>query len=55
MIEAGVGSDPFQVEYGGSEKNFVYWLKAGAAFTLPLIVVALITLITIIVIFTQPA
>ncbi len=55
MIEAGVENDPFQIDYGTSEKGFIYWLKAGAAFTLPLVVVAVIILITLIAIFTQPA
>ena len=55
MIEAGMESDPFQMDYGASDKSFVYWLKAGTAFTLPLVAIALIILITIIAIFTQPA
>jgi DNA repair exonuclease SbcCD ATPase subunit len=32
----------FQIDYGHTEKDFLYWLKAGAAFTLPLVLVALL-------------
>lgn len=55
MIEAGVEPDPFAFDSGSGEKPFIYWLKAGLAFTLPLVVVGLIILITLLAIFTQPA
>ncbi len=52
------GEDPaaasagYQLDYGHGEKDFLYWLKAGAAFTLPLVVVGLIF---IFIIFTYLA
>ena len=55
MIEAGMESDPFALDDGGGEKSFVYWMKAGLAFTLPLLVLGLIILVTLLAIFTQPA
>lgn len=49
------GGEGMSYEYeGGAEKNFVYWLKSGAAFTLPLIL-ALVVLFVALVTFFTPA
>jgi hypothetical protein len=38
----------YQLDYGAeSSKDFVYWLKAGFAFTLPLVAVGLILILVI--------
>jgi DNA repair exonuclease SbcCD ATPase subunit len=57
------GGDPvassagFQLDYGGGgdPKDFTYWLKAGFAFTLPLIGIAIILIVVIVAVFTRPA
>ena len=37
-----------QIDYAsGSDRDFIYWLKAGAAFTLPLTIIGLILLLVI--------
>ena len=55
MIEAGIEPDPFALDDGGGEKSFFYWMKAGLAFTLPLVILGILTLIILLAIFTQPA
>lgn len=56
------GSDPlaatagFQMDYAGSDqKDFTYWLKAGFAFTLPLIGLGVILIVVLVAVFTRPA
>ena len=56
------GGDPvaatagFNLDYAGPEqKDFTYWLKAGFAFTLPLIGIAIILIVVIVAVFTRPA
>lgn len=57
------GGDPvaatagFQLEYGGAEqKDFSYWLKAGFAFTLPVLGLGVILIVVLIALFiNQPA
>lgn len=52
-VAAGAG---FQMDYAGADqKDFTYWLKAGFAFTLPLIGVAIILIVVIVAVFTRPA
>ncbi len=49
----GSGSDGFAYEYDAAgEKNFLYWLKNGAAFTLPLMLVLVVLFIILIAFFT---
>ena len=44
-VAAGMG---YQVDYGGvQEKDFMYWLKAGFAFTLPLLALGVILLVVV--------
>jgi hypothetical protein len=39
----------YQVDYGaGAEKDFMYWLKAGFAFTLPLLALGIIFVVVVI-------
>jgi DNA gyrase/topoisomerase IV subunit A len=57
------GGDPvaasagFQLDYsgGGEQKDFTYWLKAGFAFTLPLIGLGIILIVVLVAVFTRPA
>lgn len=56
------GGDPvaatsgFQMEYGvGDQKDFTYWLKAGFAFTLPLLGLGVILIVVLVAVFTRPA
>ncbi len=37
----------YQMEYGSTERDFLYWLKAGTAFTLPLTIIGIILLVII--------
>jgi hypothetical protein len=47
---------PFNLDYaGGEQKDFTYWLKAGFAFTLPLVGIAIILIVVIVAVFTRPA
>lgn len=47
------GGDGLSYEYeSGVEKNFLYWLKSGAAFTLPLIFVLIVLFMALIAFFT---
>ncbi|MGB8170866.1 MAG: hypothetical protein WCF18_25400 [Chthoniobacteraceae bacterium] len=46
----------FQLDYAtGEQKDFSYWLRAGFAFTLPLVGVAIILIVVIVAVFTRPA
>ena len=46
----------FQMDYGGAEpKDFTYWLKAGFAFTLPLLGLGIILIVVLVAVFTRPA
>lgn len=56
------GADPvtsgggFQVDYGvADQKDFTYWLKAGFAFTLPLLGLGVILIVVLVAVFTRPA
>ncbi|HEV7866764.1 MAG TPA: hypothetical protein VGO90_03725 [Chthoniobacteraceae bacterium] len=56
------GGDPvaasagFQMEYQApEEKDFMYWLKSGFAFTLPLLGLGIILIVVLIAVFTRPA
>ncbi|HEX8295375.1 MAG TPA: hypothetical protein VF593_03690 [Chthoniobacteraceae bacterium] len=57
------GSDPvaigagFQMEYQAppAEKDFMYWLKSGFAFTLPLLGLGVILIFVLVAVFTRPA
>jgi hypothetical protein len=56
------GGDPvaatagFQMEYaGGEQKDFTYWLRAGFAFTLPILGLGIILIVVIVAVFTRPA
>jgi uncharacterized phage infection (PIP) family protein YhgE len=57
------GGDPmaaaanFQLDYGNNSepKDFTYWLKAGFAFTLPLLGLGIILIIVLVAVFTRPA
>ena len=58
----GGGGDPvaasagFSLDYASPEqKDFTYWLKAGFAFTLPLIGVGIILIVVLVAVFTRPA
>ena len=48
--DAVAASAGFQLEYkgAGEEKDFVYWLKAGFAFTLPLISLGIIFIVVVV-------
>lgn len=49
VLEPGPGGDAFVEGYAeGVEKDFMYWLKAGFAFTLPLVVIGVILLLVLI-------
>ena len=55
------GGDPvaasagFQIDHGHSEeKDFTYWLKAGFAFTLPILALGVILIIVLVAVFSQP-
>jgi hypothetical protein len=46
----------FQLDYAGADhKDFTYWLKAGFAFTLPIIGLGVILIVVIVAVFTRPA
>lgn len=48
VLDPGPGGDPYGVGYvDATEKDFVYWLKSGFAFTLPLFVLGVIILIVL--------
>jgi DNA repair exonuclease SbcCD ATPase subunit len=54
------GSDPvaasigYQAEYGVSEqKDFMYWLKSGFAFTLPLFALGILLIIVVVAVFNK--
>ena len=53
------GSDPiaatagFQMESAAEQKDFMYWLKAGFAFTLPMAAVGIVLIIVLIAIFNR--
>lgn len=57
------GGDPvaatagFQLDYGGGgeARDFTYWLKAGFAFTLPLLGLGIILIVVLVAVFTRPA
>lgn len=56
------GADPvaatagFQMDYAaGEHKDFTYWLKAGFAFTLPLLGLGVILIVVLVAVFTRPA
>ncbi len=57
------GGDPvaatagFQLDYSGAHepKDFTYWLKAGFAFTLPLLGLGIILIVVLVAVFTRPA
>jgi len=57
------GSDPvaatagFQLDYSGAHepKDFTYWLRAGFAFTLPLLGLGIILIVVLVAVFTRPA
>ena len=57
--ESDDGADPaaatagLQLDYGEPAKDFMYWLKAGFAFTLPLVLVGLILLIALLTAGTE--
>jgi hypothetical protein len=40
--ESGVTSDAYSDMFTGPDHSFLYWLKAGLAFTLPLLLLGLI-------------
>lgn len=48
ILDSGVGGDPYAVGYvDAMEKGFIYWLKSGFAFTLPLVMLGVIILIVL--------
>jgi len=57
------GADPvaatagFHLDYSGANepKDFTYWLKAGFAFTLPLVGLGIILIVVVVAVFTRPA
>lgn len=56
------GADPvapggsYQMDFNAGEtKDFTYWLKAGFAFTLPIVGLGVILIIVLIAVFTRPA
>jgi len=54
------GSDPvaasigYQAEYAAAEqKDFMYWLKAGFAFTLPLFALGILIIVVLVAVFNK--
>lgn len=45
----------YQMDYAGEPKDFIYWLKAGFAFTLPLFGLGIILIVVLVAVFTRPA
>ena len=44
----------YQIDYGGAEqKDFMYWLKAGFAFTLPMFSIGIILIIVLVAVFNR--
>ena len=49
VLEAAPGGDPYAMGYvEGGERDFMYWLKSGFAFTLPLFVICVIIVLVLI-------
>lgn len=43
-VDAGAG-DSYEEMFGGPDRSFLYWLKAGVAFTLPLLLLGMVALV----------
>jgi SMC interacting uncharacterized protein involved in chromosome segregation len=47
--DAALVADPYQIGYAETEKGFLYWLKSGFAFTLPILILGIAFLLLLII------